>query len=345
MNQDYYETLQVHPRADQDAITAAYQRLRALYDPARLEGAADELVTLARQKRDAIERAYSVLSDPQRRATYDADLANRQPSAADVAIPEQEHVRVETLDYRPLPPAHGKERPRGFDAQPVRATYRPQARPARSTAAKPAPAWLVPALVAVVVALVVGGSFLITNNVMPAQSAAEPTAPVALADQMATAVASTKAATDQNPNDAGAWIDYANALYDSVAVVRENVPDSPMYQQLLPRWKQAADAYNKAIQLGADDPLVRSDMGVSLCYYGAGTGDQSIVRQGVDAARKAEAAASSNARVLLNLGNCLVSLQPPQTRDAIAAWQRVAQSAAADSPEATQAKQLIARYE
>lgn len=344
MNQDYYETLQVHPRADQDAITAAYQRLQALYDPARLEGAADELVALARQKRDAIERAHSVLSDPQRRATYDAELATRQPGVAGETAPDQEHVRVETLDYAPLPPARGKERPRQFDAQPVRATYRQQAKTSRSTPAKPASTWLLPALVIVAVALVVGGSYLITTNVVPAQSAAEPTQPVALADQMATAIASTKAATDQNPNDAGAWIDYANALYDSVAVVRENVPNSPMYQQLMPRWKQAADAYNKAIQLGADDPLVRSDMGVSLCYYGADTGDQNIVRQGANDARKA-ASTSSNARVLLNLGNCLVSLQPPQTQDAIAAWKRVEQGAAADSPEATQAKQLIARYE
>jgi curved DNA-binding protein CbpA len=345
MNQDYYETLQVHPRADQDAIAAAYRRLQALYDPARLEGAADELVALARQKRDAIERAYSVLSDPQRRASYDAELATRQPVVAGETPPEHEHVRVETLDYHPLPPARGHERPRNFDAQPVRATYRQQAKASRSAPAKPVSGWLLPVLLLVAIALVVGGSYLITSNVLPAQSAAEPTQPVALADQMATAIASTKAATDQNPNDAGAWIDYANALYDSVAVVRENVPDSPMYQQLMPRWKQAADAYDKAIQLGADDPLVRSDMGVSLCYYGAGTGDQSIVRQGADDARKAEAAASSNARVLLNLGNCLVSLQPPQTQDAIAAWKRVEQGAAADSPEVTQAKQLIARYE
>jgi hypothetical protein len=39
--QDLYETLGAHPRADADAIVAAYQRLRALYDPGKLEGAAD----------------------------------------------------------------------------------------------------------------------------------------------------------------------------------------------------------------------------------------------------------------------------------------------------------------
>src|SRR5688500_4386943 len=74
MTQDHYETLQVHPRADAAAIEAAYARMRQLYDPARLNGAADELVALAREKRDTIERAYAVLSDPARRATYDAEL-------------------------------------------------------------------------------------------------------------------------------------------------------------------------------------------------------------------------------------------------------------------------------
>src|SRR4051812_1876972 len=76
--QDYYETLQVHPRADAPAIEAAYARLRELYDPAKLEGAADELVDLARAKRDAIEHAYAVLGDPVRRAAYDEEQAALQ---------------------------------------------------------------------------------------------------------------------------------------------------------------------------------------------------------------------------------------------------------------------------
>ena len=138
MTQDYYETLQVHPRADADAIEAAYARLRELYDPAKLDGAADELVDLARAKRDAIERAYAVLatrsaarrmtrsrrrSSRQRRKTKDGGprvLVLRPPSFA-------EHGE-EPLDYRPLPPARRAERPRGFDAQPVRAPARDGAR-------------------------------------------------------------------------------------------------------------------------------------------------------------------------------------------------------------------------
>src|SRR5262245_56037034 len=91
MSQDYYETLQVHPRADQDAIEAAYERLRDLYDPARLDGAAEELAELARQKRDAIERAYAVLGNSARRAAYDAEQAalhaDHRPTTTDQRPP------------------------------------------------------------------------------------------------------------------------------------------------------------------------------------------------------------------------------------------------------------------
>jgi len=80
MTQDYYETLQVHPRADATAIEAAYTRLCELYDPNRLDGAADELVSLARAKRDAIERAYVVLNDPIRRAAYDQEQGALGPT-------------------------------------------------------------------------------------------------------------------------------------------------------------------------------------------------------------------------------------------------------------------------
>src|SRR5438128_9384731 len=92
MAQDYYEILQVHPRADADAIAASYQRLRELYDPARLDGAADELIELARQRRDAIERAYAVLSDPVRRTAYDQEQAALAPA---------KDARPTTNDQRP----------------------------------------------------------------------------------------------------------------------------------------------------------------------------------------------------------------------------------------------------
>src|SRR5262249_18293813 len=133
MAQDYYETLQVHPRADAAAIEAAYTRLRELYDPARLDGAADGLVELARQKRDSIERAYAVLTDTNSRAAYDSEQAAMEGDAATVRGGDEAGANVQTfkrsnvptlteelLDYRPLPPAGRAERSSGFDDQPVR---------------------------------------------------------------------------------------------------------------------------------------------------------------------------------------------------------------------------------
>src|SRR5215212_8656788 len=125
--QDYYETLQVHPRADATAIEAAYARLRELYDPAKLDGAADELVDLARAKRDAIERAHAVLSDSARRAAYDEEQAALGPTKDEGRKTKDEDLSIrpsssvlsqeeEPLDYRPLPAARRTERPRDFDA-------------------------------------------------------------------------------------------------------------------------------------------------------------------------------------------------------------------------------------
>ncbi|NTU78895.1 MAG: DnaJ domain-containing protein, partial [Chloroflexales bacterium] len=107
--QDHYETLQVHPKADGESIHAAYERLRERYDPARLDGAADELQAIARQRRDEIERAYVVLSDTQRRATYDVELAERV-SLAPPPIAGADADDDDMIDYGPLPPARRQER-------------------------------------------------------------------------------------------------------------------------------------------------------------------------------------------------------------------------------------------
>src|SRR5436190_9187528 len=160
---DYYETLQVHPRADADAIDAAYARLRELYDPARLDGAADELVAMARTKRDAIERAYAVLGDPTRRAAYDEEHAairgDRETGRqGDQSISSSPPLLVsltgeeEPLDYRPLPAARRTERPRGFDAAPVRAPARAHGRTVGRTMPR---AWAAPAALVVALALIV----------------------------------------------------------------------------------------------------------------------------------------------------------------------------------------------
>ena len=48
-------------------------------------------------------------------------------------------------------------------------------------------------------------------------------------------------------------------------------------------------------------------------------------------------------RVLLSLGHCLVSAQPPQTAEAIANWQQIIKLTPS-SPLAQQAQLLIAKY-
>ncbi len=339
MAQDYYETLQVHPRADTQAIEAAYARLRELYDPARLDGVADELVELARRKRDDIERAYAVLGDSVRRASYDAELADRPalkpatgPTVKSVDGPE------ECLDYRPLPPARRAERPRDFKAEPTLAGGGRQA-------PRPAQSWTVLIWLAGLLVSIGAISLVLAGGAAPAP-AAPTTVPdqAAILDQFEPIIPETQRAAEQNPNDPGAWVEYGNALYDSVQVVRELAPDSSLYQQRLPRWLQATQAYSRALTLQPDNITVRADMGASACFYGASTGDQRFVRDGTGEVRRAIQAAPDDARVLISLGYCLVSSQPPQLEEALQSWRRVVEVSPADDRLAAQAQQLIARY-
>jgi curved DNA-binding protein CbpA len=349
--QDYYEILQVHPRADATAIEAAYARLRELYDPAKLDGAADELVDLARAKRDAIERAYAVLNDSIRRAAYDEEQAALEPTKDERRKTKDDRAESsilpsslvlgqieEALDYRPLPAARRAERPRGFDTQPVRATARAHGR----TVGRPAQrAWAAPAALAVALALIIIAGLAMTGGGGP--PAAPPTPTPSPFDAFEASIPPARQATQQNPTSAQAWIDLGNLLYDSAQVVRESAPDSPIYQQRLGRWLEATSAYSQALALTPDNADVRADMGASSCFYGAGTGDQSFVRDGIEQVRQAAQAAPQDERVLLSQGHCLISTQPPQTAEAIASWQQIIKLTPS-SPLANQAQLLIAKY-
>ena len=62
---DYYEFLQISPNAEQDTITRVYRYLAARFHPDNPEtGDVDKFIVL--------KSAFEVLSDPQRRAEYDA---------------------------------------------------------------------------------------------------------------------------------------------------------------------------------------------------------------------------------------------------------------------------------
>jgi tetratricopeptide (TPR) repeat protein len=345
MAQDYYEILQVHPRAETSAIRAAYERLHNLYDPARLEGAADELIVIAQKKRTAIEAAYAVLSDPQQREAYDRSLAAVIPTIATVpADIEQDDSDLNPVanplpDYRPLPPATRSERPKRFQNEPI---FRQPTTVRTGTTA-------IAAIVAGLTLAIVIASLLITNwgavatLGQPTPISVTPT--VAAEDQYEAEIAQARSAVEKNPTDAQLWTTYGNLLYDSAQIIRENMPDSTLYQQRIPRWLEASAAYSKVLELEPGNVVALADKGTSLCYYGAGVGDQNFVDEGIKNVREAALARADDPLIQLNLGNCLISALPPQTSEAITIWQNVLKIAPVDSALAKRARELIDQYQ
>jgi curved DNA-binding protein CbpA len=70
-DESYYDVLGVQPGASAEAIRAAYVKLALEFHPDRHQG--NPLEALAKQRLVLINQAYQALSDPQRRARYDAD--------------------------------------------------------------------------------------------------------------------------------------------------------------------------------------------------------------------------------------------------------------------------------
>ena len=68
---DYYEDLQISPNADQETVERVYRLLAKRYHP-------DNHLTGALEKFDIITQAYKVLSDPEKRAAYDASYGDRK---------------------------------------------------------------------------------------------------------------------------------------------------------------------------------------------------------------------------------------------------------------------------
>ena len=89
---DYYAILQVHPGAEREVIDAAYRKLAAKYHPDVSQ------VSNAAERMKHLNIAYEVLSDPARRAKYDASrgmahLPSTPPHApgVDVALDSSAH--------------------------------------------------------------------------------------------------------------------------------------------------------------------------------------------------------------------------------------------------------------
>lgn len=74
----YYDLLEVPPDASAEQIKAAYRILVQLHHPDRLQQVNPSVRQYAEEKLKRINEAYTVLSDPSRRAAYDARYVRRR---------------------------------------------------------------------------------------------------------------------------------------------------------------------------------------------------------------------------------------------------------------------------
>ena len=76
--QNYYELLDVSPKASQAELEESYRRAKRIFCPSSVATYAlfqpDELNLLRRR----IEEAFRILSDPQRRRAYDEEIVRRE---------------------------------------------------------------------------------------------------------------------------------------------------------------------------------------------------------------------------------------------------------------------------
>src|SRR5579884_106731 len=75
---NYYDLLRVSPKADAEIIQAAYRRLTLRHHPDRAPGYPD-----AERMMKALNATYEVLSDPECRRRYDADIAATSGNGSD----------------------------------------------------------------------------------------------------------------------------------------------------------------------------------------------------------------------------------------------------------------------
>src|SRR2546422_5587179 len=95
---DYYEILQVSPRAEPDVIEAAYRRLARKYHP-DLNPGVDAL-----QQMSELNRAFDVLNDPRKRAEYDRRrLRALAQKALEDGVPERYAALFREIEPAPWP--------------------------------------------------------------------------------------------------------------------------------------------------------------------------------------------------------------------------------------------------
>ncbi|MFN8569606.1 MAG: hypothetical protein U0Z44_19240 [Kouleothrix sp.] len=328
---DHYETLQVHPKADAAAIEAAYQRLRERYDLPGLDGAADELLELARAKRDAIEYAYAVLGDPAApRAAYDAEhqapkTGPQEPGRANQA-PAAPHVPATTArsspSARPTSAASttGRCRRPGARKRPARRGRNTLCAGAAGRAARPGRApCSAPAGPALDCADRAGRRAGADRRQQPAadqwrRPAAAPTATPSPFDiWLRPTSLGAQSFAEQNSTSAQAWIDLGNLLYDSAQIVREQAPDSPVYQQRLGRWFSRPPAPTarrwRSSRVTPPHAPIWAPARVSTARAPATRAS----RRRMAEVRRAATIAPDDARVLISMGHCLRAPSHPRS--------------------------------
>jgi len=85
---DYYEFLQISPSAEADTIHRVYRFLASRFHP-------DNQVTGDAEKFFLLKQAYEVLSDPERRAAYDATRRISQPVPLSTCVDFMDNMKGE----------------------------------------------------------------------------------------------------------------------------------------------------------------------------------------------------------------------------------------------------------
>lgn len=95
MMKTYYALLEIDAQATPEEIQAAYMRQCERYRPERLAGLDEDMLKVANQRVQELERAYQVLSDVERRQEYD-----RQIGVAHVArVPARRGLSQRDIRY------------------------------------------------------------------------------------------------------------------------------------------------------------------------------------------------------------------------------------------------------
>lgn len=88
--ENHYEVLGVRPEANLWEIELAYKGRRSQYHPDRYTAGDDTVVKWATEKMQALNKAYSVLKDPEERERFDRGQASASAKARPTAKPSPE---------------------------------------------------------------------------------------------------------------------------------------------------------------------------------------------------------------------------------------------------------------